>query len=415
MKSGLKLFASVVVVCGAAFAGAADKVSKVSLSVPSVAGGTTSAGTVELTAKAGSTGAVVALTSSNAAVTVPATVTVASGQTTVNFTATTSPVAANLSAVIKATLGTSSATTTLGVEAPKVAEFSFIPPSVVGGSGATATVKLSSAAPAEGTKVSLSASSAAWGGPTSVVIPAGATSATLAFTSIPVSELTNSDVTASVPGSKVGATLTVEAPHIASFVLSSSSVIGGVHPSGTLTLNGAAPKGGFKIKMTSGASSAIVPSTIEIAAGATSTSVGIVTKAVSNKAAARINVVAPGASVELLLTINPPSLTALNLASTSMSAGQSTTATVTLNGIAPEGGFKIALTSNQAGVQVPKSVTIAAGSTAATFAVTSTAASNGTTASIGATDPNGKALLTALAIGTVSTTSKNPPPHKPSH
>jgi hypothetical protein len=70
-----------------------------------VTGGRTSIGTVTLKAPAGADGARVVLSSNNATVTVPATLTVAAGQVTSTFTASTQPVAAPFTATIGATYG----------------------------------------------------------------------------------------------------------------------------------------------------------------------------------------------------------------------------------------------------------------------------------------------------------------------
>ncbi|HEV3468848.1 MAG TPA: hypothetical protein VG148_05975 [Pyrinomonadaceae bacterium] len=76
--------------------------SSVALSPTSVVGGNSSQGTVRLTAAAPSGGAVVALSSSNAAAAVPASVTVPAGSASATFTVTTRAVTANTTATITA-------------------------------------------------------------------------------------------------------------------------------------------------------------------------------------------------------------------------------------------------------------------------------------------------------------------------
>jgi len=64
-------------------------------------------------------------------------------------------------------------------------------------------------------------------------------------------------------------------------------------------------------------------------------------------------------------------LSSLTLNPTSVPGGSSSTGTVTLNGPAPAGGAVVALSSNNTNATtVPPSVTVAAGSTTATFTVT---------------------------------------------
>jgi len=90
--------------------------SAVSVSPTSVVGGTTAQGTVTLTGAAPSGGAVVTLSSANTSVvSVPASVTVAAGNSSATFGVNTSAVTANTSVTITATFGGVSRTTTLTV------------------------------------------------------------------------------------------------------------------------------------------------------------------------------------------------------------------------------------------------------------------------------------------------------------
>jgi hypothetical protein len=79
--------------------------SAVSLNPPSVVGGTSSTGTVTLSAAAPAGGAAVSLSENSAATTVPASVTVPAGATSANFTVTTTSVTASTSATISAVFG----------------------------------------------------------------------------------------------------------------------------------------------------------------------------------------------------------------------------------------------------------------------------------------------------------------------
>ena len=72
--------------------------------------------------------------------------------------------------------------------------------------------------------------------------------------------------------------------------------------------------------------------------------------------------------VDVLL--NPVSLTSLTLNPTSLLGGNTSTGTVTLSAPAPAGGASVVLASDNSAAQVPASVTVVAGATAATFPVT---------------------------------------------
>src|SRR5205085_2540222 len=111
------------------------------------ASGATSTCTVTLTSAALTGGASVGLSSNNAALTVPVSVTVLAGATTANFTATAGTVAANQTATVTATLnGTATASVTVTPPPPAVSNLQCLPASVVSGASSTCTVTLSRAA-----------------------------------------------------------------------------------------------------------------------------------------------------------------------------------------------------------------------------------------------------------------------------
>ena len=72
------------------------------------------------------------------------------------------------------------------------------------------------------------------------------------------------------------------------------------------------------------------------------------------------------------LTVNPPvALVGVSVNPAAVTGGADSTGTVTLSAAAPAGGAVVALTSsNTNAATVPASVTVAAGATTATFAVT---------------------------------------------
>ena len=92
--------------------------SSLTFSPTSVTGGTSSQGTVTLSATAPSGGAVVSLTSANAVVSVPSSVTVAAGTTSVRFTATTSAVSTTTNVSVTAAYNGVTRSATLSVNAP---------------------------------------------------------------------------------------------------------------------------------------------------------------------------------------------------------------------------------------------------------------------------------------------------------
>ena len=81
----------------------------------------------------------------------------------------------------------------------------------------------------------------------------------------------------------------------------------------------------------------------------------------------------------------PAALSSLSLSPTGVTGGNSSTGTVTLTSAAPAGGASVALSSsNTAAATVPASVTVPAGSTSATFTVSTSSVSSNTSSTISA-------------------------------
>lgn len=191
--------------------------SSLSLNPTNVVGGTqSSTGTVTLSGPAPAGGAQVTLSSSNtAAARVPASVTVPAGATTATFTVSTSAVAASTSVAISAAYNGTTRSASLTVAPappppPALSSLTLNPTSVIGGAqSSTGTVTLSEPAPAGGAQVALSSSNGAASTPSTVIVPAGATTATFTVNSSPVLITTSTTISASYNGTTRTATLSV--------------------------------------------------------------------------------------------------------------------------------------------------------------------------------------------------------------
>jgi hypothetical protein len=191
--------------------------SSLSLNPTSVTGGNSSTGTVTLSGPAPTGGAQVTLSSSNTtAASVPSSVTVAAGATSATFTVSTSAVAASTSVTISAAYGGATRSASLTVTpvappAPALSSLTLNPASVVGGmQSSTGTVTLSGPAPAGGAQVALSSSNpGAASVPSSVIVPAGATSATFTVNTSIVFFSTSVRISASYRSNTLTANLTV--------------------------------------------------------------------------------------------------------------------------------------------------------------------------------------------------------------
>jgi len=189
--------------------------SSVTLNPTSVTGGNSSSGTVTLSGAAPPGGVQVVLSSSNTtAARVPSSVTVTAGATSATFTVSTGAVAASTAVTITATYGDATRSASLNVtpappRPPTVSSLTLNPANVFGGQSSTGTVTLTGPAPAGGAQVFLSSSNGAARVPSSVIVPAGATSATFTVNTSIVLISTSSTISASYNGTTQTATLGV--------------------------------------------------------------------------------------------------------------------------------------------------------------------------------------------------------------
>jgi hypothetical protein len=187
--------------------------SSLTLNPTSVTGGNSSTGTVTLSGAAPAGGAQVTLSSSNTtAARVPSSVTVAAGATSASFTVSTSAVAASTTVTISGTYSGATRSASLTVTPappppPTVSSLTLDPANVFGGQSSTGTVTLTGPAPAGGAQVLLSGDNGAARVPSSVIVPAGATSATFTVNTSFVLISTSATISASYNGTTRTATL----------------------------------------------------------------------------------------------------------------------------------------------------------------------------------------------------------------
>src|SRR5262245_44656321 len=186
----------------------------ITLSSNSVAAGATLQGTATLDRAAGSGGATVSLTSSNASIaTVPGSVLIAEGSQSANFTVT--GVAAGGPITITGNFGGSrTANLTVNAAAIDLVSVSLAATSVNGPGPVTGTVTISSAAPSGGTTVGLSSSNTgAATVPSNVAISSGTTSANFTV-NVTTASAQNITITATLGGTTRTASLGINAVSI---------------------------------------------------------------------------------------------------------------------------------------------------------------------------------------------------------
>ena len=212
-------------------------------------------------------------------------------------------------------------------------------------------------------------------------------------------------------------------PTLSTFSTNPSTVVGGNDSSGTVVLSSAAQHGGALITLSSSNPNvASVPATTTAAENSFTATFIIGTSAVAANTTVTITAQYNGTTRTATVTVTPAAssppaatLQSVTLSPSSVSGGSSSQGTVTLSGGAPQGGATVALSSNNATVSVPASVTLSAGATTAFFTAstssvtTSTSATvsgiyNGTTRTAGLTvtaapPPSQTVALTVTATG----------------
>ena len=200
--------------------------------------------------------------------------------------------------------------------APVLASESISPNSVAAGTPSTGTVVLTSPAPVGGVVIQLSSwvpGSASV--PSTVTVPAGATTATFPITTYPGFPNSTTDVRifaksvnnvidtfiSVITGNKAPAPL-----DIASIAVSPTSTVGGNTVQGTVTLTGAAPSGGTVVALSSSDMAvATTPASVTVPAGATATSFAIATSAVTSVTSANISGNAGAGWLTTTLSVTP--------------------------------------------------------------------------------------------------------------
>lgn len=362
--------------------GSSPALASLTITPATVTGGTSTIGTVALTAAAPAGGATVTLASNNGAASAPASVTIPAGASSANFTINTSSVTSTTTVTISGTYAGVTKTAGLIINAPPaVTNLSLSPIQVVGGSSSTGTVTIAGLAPAGGVTVSLSSNSTSATVPASVVVPAGAASATFTVSTSSVAAQTTATISASANSGVATAQLIITSPTLLSLTLSPTTVKGGASSTGTVTLSSPAPTGGLSVSLTT-ASPASVPGSVVVPAGATSATFTVTTVAVAINTTATVTGSAGGVSKSATLTVTAPTLLSLTLSPASVNAGEPSTGTVTISDPAPSGGLTVTLASSSTFATVPANVSIPAGATSATFAVSTSDVPATTTATV---------------------------------
>ena len=297
-----------------------------------VPGGQPATGTVFLSSGAPSGGLVVSLTSLNTSrVTVPASVTVPAGQTSVNFTANTFPVTQFTGVEVRATGAgrTVSATLFLSVSLAPTS-VTFTPSTIVGPGTVTGRVTLASASPGNSVVELVSSNTVLATVPFSVIVSQGQTSTTFPVNVAQVTTTSTVQISATFDNVTRSGTLTINpsggggGPTLSAVSLNPTSVVGGNPSTGTVTLSAAAPSGGAVVSLSENSTSTSVPASVTVPSGATSAGFTVTTTSVTAATTSTISAVFGGVTRTAALTVNPATAPAPAAPTLSSPANQAT-------------------------------------------------------------------------------------------
>ena len=261
----------------------------------SVLGGNSTTGTVGLVGIAPSGGVTVDVTSSHPSVG-PTSVSIPAGAHVASFSQSTSPVNNSTNVNLTASDGSFSASATLTVSPPQTASVVISPSSIRGGLSATAKVTLTGPVQSDSTVplTVTSGASAIASMPTSVVVPAGFSSATWTIQTNQITANTLVKISATFKGVTKTASFTVTAMVPSALSFSPTSVAGGATTTGKVTFPAPVSQNTVvTLAVVSGGSAvASIPASITVPAGNASGTFVVNTNAVSATTTVKVSATA---------------------------------------------------------------------------------------------------------------------------
>ena len=291
-------------------------------------------------------------------------------------TLTTHPVNANTAVALSAPSGLGTKTDAVTVQ-PGFNVIAFNAPSGYGGVATTVSVALYGAAPTGGITVALSSTDTGMIPPgTYLVIPAGATGASLKVTPTPVGVDTVITASATLGAVTKSASYTVKAPVLASLT-TYSAISAGFNLAIHATLQTPAPAGGFTVTVSS-STAGVSGGAITFAPGATTGAALLSTHPVSLDTIAILTATTGAVTKTAFVTVQT-AIQAISFNSPSGIGGVATSIVVALYGAAPAGGIAVNLSSTDT-TMIPSGtqIFIPAGATGARLTVTPSVVSSPT-------------------------------------
>jgi len=347
-------------------------------------GGSTTAltGTITLPKNATSGGIAVNLSSTLGCLSVPATVTVPSGKTSVKFAIGHSLVTSQMTGSITATRAGFSVVTPMVVDPFAITSFVVSPTTVLGSQPVSATIKLN-ASPATDLAIPVTSSVPLAIADKTLTIPAGGNQVTKSIPTSAVSASTAVDLTANLGGAT--STKSVKVYQAISY----ADTVGALYGNGSMTVQAVspipAPVGGLILNVTT--SKCQGPATVTIPEGQKSVTFTVIGQDVTANTSAKVTLSALASSVTVTRSLVANLVTGVSLSDSSVVGGSATSVTGTVSLTGPVAvDTTVTLTNSVPSVlSVPSSVVIPAGASSVTFAVTHLATTSNKTVKVTAT------------------------------
>ena len=175
-------------------------------------------------------------------------------------------------------------------------------------------------------------------------------------------------------------------PAFYNFLINPATVVGSVSSTGTAYLVGIAGPSGITANLSSANAVAVVPASVTVSSGSTKASFSIATSAVATKTTAKITATSGSATAAAVLTVTPEIPSSLSFSPTSIVGGLSTTGTVKMAGPAPvDTAVTLAVVSGASAItSMPASVNVLAGSSSASFTISTSVVNASTTIKLSA-------------------------------
>lgn len=286
---------------------APPRVSSLSCTPATLTAGGSATCTVTLTKAALPAGQTVSVTSTDAALTTPGSVTVGAGSSTAQFSAAAGTIPLDCTAVVRAEANGASASASINlVAALQVTNLACSPSTINTPGTASCTVTLSGIAPAGGASILMSSSHASLTVPSPLSVPAGSSSASAVVTAAAVSAGETVSVTASYGASSKSTSVSLTAPaQVSTLTCVPASVPAGGAATCTITLSKAAPAGGATVALSSSSSLITVPASIAVAPGSSAATFAAAAGATTTAQTAVVTASLNGASQTVSIPVMP--------------------------------------------------------------------------------------------------------------